>query len=302
MIEVLMQHFENNDLNAFSQGLDQDFNINEKDNMGRTLLMRLVSILAEQRPVDHLAMLKLLIKKGGKAYIDVPQNISMRTALMHAIQANYSEGVFCLLENGANPNLNDYIQRNALGFALIEKNIAVAELLVHYDIKLQNETGVDKTRDSIISKLFWVALRLMPTTIVQNNREVFYSYIEEGYLSHEAFFSLEENKNHYISLANKHNENLLEHPWETAKALALGNILCLDIARLVSEYLYKDKGLQNNFEEVFKKQKSIMYSGSAPTQNGIHTNIPTSIPSSLDKVKRNEPSLSYDKKRGKKRK
>jgi plasmid maintenance system antidote protein VapI len=226
-IESVIWLIKKGDIEVFSIALEQylkvpGYTIYDRDNDDMTFLMHSVSTKREKHNSGHLAILKLLVEKGGVDLINAAQNISKRTALMIAAERGCTEDVYFLLSQQADLNKKDCLDLNALNTALHNNHYETAEALVHYGVDVEKVTNLGDLGRQGLYNMFWNALRRIPETMIGQNSSF---------------------------LSKKYNQTLQKHPKITAKAMAKYIPLPQPLAHLVSLYLYKDEKLLNNFNK-----------------------------------------------------
>ncbi|MCW9707235.1 ankyrin repeat domain-containing protein [Fodinibius salsisoli] len=124
----------NGNIEQVRKAIQQEIDINEADQAGRTALM-----LASFN--GHTQIVQLLLKNG--ATID-DRNTDGRTALIFAASGPFADTVKLLLENEADPNATDSVDGwSALMFAAAEGHQEVVQALLeaNADPALQDKEG-----------------------------------------------------------------------------------------------------------------------------------------------------------------
>lgn len=105
--------------------LDRGLDVNAKDNLGRTAVMR-----AADRGWRRIPTLKFLFDKGAEVDLQDPEG---RTALLRAVEKLDSRVAEALLAGGANPNFKDAQGRTAVTVAMgINRNKYLVKLYLPY--------------------------------------------------------------------------------------------------------------------------------------------------------------------------
>jgi len=108
--------------------LDAGAAIGKTDKLGRTALHFAASI------GTNLELIELLVNKGADANA---KSSGGETPLMKAIAFDNADAAKCLLEHGADPELENSMNRNAYSFAKASKNDEILSAL-----------GIDSTGDA----------------------------------------------------------------------------------------------------------------------------------------------------------
>lgn len=113
-------------------------NVNGLNNFNETPL-----IYAATSGDKALSVVKLLLEGGAVSSIDTANNHQGQTALHRAYLANSYNTVDLLLRYGANPNIQDCVQKFILRDAILKHDSRMVELLLAYDVNvnLQDANG-----------------------------------------------------------------------------------------------------------------------------------------------------------------
>ncbi len=134
----------NGRMDIVEQAIEQDVDLHETDQLGRTALM-----FASYN--GHTEIVRFLVERGTEIS---RKNMDGRTSLMFAASGPFPETVEFLLEQGADPNVKDNVEGwTSLMYAAAEGNRDVVQILIDNgaDVSLKDtdgETAIDFARNN----------------------------------------------------------------------------------------------------------------------------------------------------------